>query len=96
MENAARFHEGLNSLGLTTGRTVSPVVGVVLETIPEAIMLWNTLLSLGLYVNLSLPPATPDHHPLLRCSVMATHTSEQIDRAVEIFREAMARLPASA
>ncbi len=96
MENAERFHTGLNKLGLTTGKTVSPVVGVVLETIPEAIMLWNTLLSLGLYVNLSLPPATPDHHPLLRCSVMATHTSEQIDRAVEIFGEAMARLPASA
>ncbi|NHN90058.1 serine palmitoyltransferase [Acetobacter conturbans] len=96
MDNAARFHAGLNGLGLTTGQTVSPVVGVVLETIPEAIMLWNTLLSLGLYVNLSLPPATPDHHPLLRCSVMATHTSEQIDRAVEIFREALSRLPAAA
>lgn len=92
MDNAARFHGGLNALGLTTGKTVSPVVGVVLETIPEAVALWNELLSRGLYVNLSLPPATPDHRPLLRCSVMATHTPEQIDRAVEIFREAVAHL----
>ncbi|MBV1837093.1 serine palmitoyltransferase [Acetobacter estunensis] len=96
MDNAARFHAGLNSIGLKTGKQVSPVVGVVLETIPEAIMLWNRLLTLGLYVNLSLPPATPDHHPLLRCSVMATHTPEQIDRAVEIFREALESLSADA
>lgn len=94
MDNAARFHAGLKGLNLTISQQVSPVVGVVLETIPEAVMLWNRLLSLGLYVNLSLPPATPDQRPLLRCSVMATHTSEQIDRAVDIFREALESLPA--
>ncbi|NHN85116.1 aminotransferase class I/II-fold pyridoxal phosphate-dependent enzyme [Acetobacter musti] len=96
IDNAARFHAGLNTLGLTTGKTVSPVVAVVLDTIPEAIALWNRLLTLGLYVNLSLPPATPDHHPLLRCSVMATHTPDQIDRAIEIFSEAVNSLKTEA
>ncbi|OUJ14753.1 serine palmitoyltransferase [Acetobacter sp. DsW_063] len=87
-QNAAQFHAGLKGLGLNVSQQVSPVVAVTLETVEEAIALWNRLLDLGLYVNLSLPPATPDHRPLLRCSVMASHTSAQIARAVEIFAEA--------
>ncbi|GBQ92425.1 serine palmitoyltransferase [Acetobacter nitrogenifigens DSM 23921 = NBRC 105050] len=91
-QNAAQFHAGLKGLGLNVSQQVSPVVAVTLETVEEAIALWNRLLDLGLYVNLSLPPATPDHRPLLRCSVMASHTSAQIARAVEIFAEAGASL----
>ncbi|MCE2573984.1 serine palmitoyltransferase [Komagataeibacter sp. FNDCR2] len=85
MDNARRLHAGLQAAGLRTGPQASPVVSVVLDDIPVAVAFWNRLLDLGVYVNLSLPPATPDQHPLLRTSVMATHTPEQIDRAVEIF-----------
>jgi 8-amino-7-oxononanoate synthase len=35
----------------------------------------------GVYLNLALPPATPDSRPLLRTSVSAAHTDEQIDRS---------------
>ncbi|RFD20978.1 aminotransferase class I/II-fold pyridoxal phosphate-dependent enzyme [Komagataeibacter melaceti] len=85
MDNARRLHAGLQAAGLRTGPQASPVVSVVLDDIPVAVAFWNRLLDLGVYVNLSLPPATPDQHPLLRTSVMATHTPEQVDRAVEIF-----------
>lgn len=85
MDNARRLHAGLQAAGLRTGPQASPVVSVILDEIPVAVAFWNRLLDLGVYVNLSLPPATPDQHPLLRTSVMATHTPEQIDRAVEIF-----------
>ncbi|GAB6968311.1 pyridoxal phosphate-dependent aminotransferase family protein [Komagataeibacter kakiaceti JCM 25156] len=85
MDNARRLHAGLQAAGLRTGPQASPVVSVVLDDIPVAVAFWNRLLDLGVYVNLSLPPATPDQHPLLRTSVMATHTPGQIDRAVEIF-----------
>ena len=85
MDNARRLHAGLQATGLRTGPQASPVVSVVLDEVETAVAFWNRLLDLGVYVNLSLPPATPDQHPLLRTSVMATHTPEQIDRAVEIF-----------
>ncbi|MFT8817890.1 MAG: aminotransferase class I/II-fold pyridoxal phosphate-dependent enzyme [Komagataeibacter saccharivorans] len=85
MDNARRLHAGLQATGLRTGPQASPVVSVGLDEVETAVAFWNRLLDLGVYVNLSLPPATPDQHPLLRTSVMATHTPEQIDRAVEIF-----------
>ncbi|GBQ81325.1 serine palmitoyltransferase [Gluconacetobacter johannae DSM 13595] len=85
MDNARRLHAGLNAAGLRTGPQASPVVSVILDEVDQAVRFWNRLLDLGVYVNLSLPPATPDQHPLLRTSVMATHTPAQIDRAVDIF-----------
>lgn len=86
-KNSAQLLEGLKKLGLATSEFVSPVVAVTLENIPLAIKFWNDLLEAGVYVNLSLPPATPDNRPLLRCSVMAAHSSEDIDKAISIFEK---------
>ncbi|MFT9364594.1 MULTISPECIES: serine palmitoyltransferase [Gluconobacter] len=86
-DNAARLHAGLQKAGLKTGAHISPVVAVTLETVDQAVAFWNALLENGVYVNLSLPPATPDNRPLLRCSVMAAHSPEEIDRAVTVFGE---------
>ena len=88
MDNAAQLHAGFTKLGLNASKRVSPVIAVTLETVEQAIPMWNRLLELGVYVNLSLPPATPDSRPLLRCSVMATHTAAQIDQALAIFGQA--------
>lgn len=85
--NSTQLHQGLKKLGLTTSDFVSPVIAVTLPTIPEAITFWNALLEAGVYVNLSLPPATPDNLPLLRCSVMAAHSQEEIAKTVEIFEK---------
>ena len=43
----------------------------------------------GVYVNSSLPPATAPHECLLRTSLMASHTHELIDEAVEIISEVL-------
>lgn len=83
--NAKQLNEGLRAQGLHVSPHISPVVAVTLHDVNTAIAFWNRLLELGVYVNLSLPPATPDQNPLLRCSVMAAHTSDEISRAVAIF-----------
>lgn len=83
--NAEQLNHGLHALGLNTSPHVSPVVAVTIETIEQALAFWNRLLDLGVYVNLSLPPATPDERPLLRCSVMAAHNASEIDRALAVF-----------
>jgi 8-amino-7-oxononanoate synthase/serine palmitoyltransferase len=48
-------------------------------------ILWRALLDRGVYANCSIPPAV--QRPMLRTSVMATHTEAQIDRALEAFEE---------
>jgi 8-amino-7-oxononanoate synthase len=84
-DNAARLHAGLAVLGYTLGGPPSPVVAVVLEGKVEALQFWDSLLKLGVYVNLMLPPATPNGVSLIRCSVSAAHTSEQIDAVCAAF-----------
>jgi len=42
---------------------------------------------LGVYVNLMLPPATPNGVSLIRCSVSAVHTPEQINKICAAFEK---------
>lgn len=85
MANAERLHTGLNALGFTTGPHVSPIVAVVMPDLAMALSMWNGLLAGGVYLNLALPPATPNNRPLLRSSVGAAHTFEQIDQVLAAF-----------
>jgi 8-amino-7-oxononanoate synthase len=84
-DNARRLYTGLLELGFQVGPQVSPVVAVTIEDRNQAIAWWNQLLQHGAYVNLVMPPASPGNHSLLRCSVSAAHTSEQIDRILGAF-----------
>ncbi len=86
--NARRFYEGLKSLGLKLGPQLSPVIAIMLgESREQALMVWHELLRRGVYVNLVMPPATPDQRCLLRCSMSAAHQDEQIDRLLAAFAE---------
>ena len=51
----------------------------------ETLYGWKYLLDHGVYVNLVLPPAAPDGTSLLRCSVSAAHTPEQINHIIKAF-----------
>ena len=85
-ENAARLYQGLDELGYRLGPDVSPVVAAFLDSPEQALSCWRKLLEVeGIYVNLMMPPATPGGECLLRCSVSAAHTPEQIDRIIEAF-----------
>ena len=50
--------------------------------------MWEALLREGLYVNLARPPATPANMTLLRCSLCAEHSSEQVDQILTMFEAA--------
>jgi 7-keto-8-aminopelargonate synthetase-like enzyme len=86
MENSARLFHGFKALGLDLGcDVVSPVVAVRCPDEPSTIAMWNALLKAGVYVNIALPPGTPNKLCLLRCSVSAAHTEEEIDRIIALF-----------
>jgi 8-amino-7-oxononanoate synthase len=84
-DNANMLYNNLQDLGFSMGPEPSPIVAVRLDDMAEAFALWNGLLEQGVYVNLMLPPATPDGSCLLRSSVSAGHTPEQMERICEAF-----------
>ena len=92
-DNATRLYQGLTEMGFDLGPEISPVIAVKLPvSIEETPVLWGELLSQGVYVNLVLPPATPGGSPLLRCSLSAAHSREQIDVMLEAFAAVSAKL----
>ena len=52
-----------------------------------AVIFWKMLIEAGLYLNLAIPPATPNNVRLLRTSISAAHTVQQIDTALAIFAD---------
>jgi 8-amino-7-oxononanoate synthase len=87
MANARRLYEGLVALGFQTGPEANPIVAVVMPSIEVAAIFWKMLLESGLYLNLAPPLATPTNAALLRTSVSAAHTAEQIDFALGAFEQ---------
>jgi len=88
-ENADLLYQHLQGLNLNVGPEASPIAAVRFENKAEAFALWSGLLERGVYVNLVLPPATPDGNSLLRSSVSAAHTQEQMAHICKSFTEAI-------
>ncbi len=89
-ENSKTLHKGLQDLGYTLGTDTpqSAIIAVVLEDLTKGAMLWQALLENGLYVNLARPPATPKGMTLLRCSLCAEHSAEQVQQILGMFEAA--------
>lgn len=85
--NARQLYSGLQDLGFELGPQVGPVVAVRCKDRETALANWNQLLKAGIYVNMMLPPATPDGGSFLRCSISAAHTTEQIKTIIRKFAD---------
>src|SRR4051812_11523052 len=90
LDNARYLRAGLNDLGYETVETGrqgldTPVVPVIVGDDWKAALLWKALYDAGCYVNVALYPAVEPGNALLRTSVMATHTREQLDRELGMF-----------
>lgn len=89
-ENSKRLHKGLTELGFTiaTKEPESAIIAVLLPDQEKAVGMWQALLEQGLYVNMARPPATPAGTYLLRCSLCAEHSSEQVGQIIDKFAAA--------
>lgn len=85
-----RMRAGLNQLGFNTGGSVTPVIPVIIGPNDKTFFTWKALYDAGVYTNPVISPAVPAGMALLRTSYMATHTEDQIDRALGVF-EAVGR-----
>jgi 8-amino-7-oxononanoate synthase len=83
--NAEQLHAGLRALGFAPCAPPGPIIAVPLSDEVAAARAWNRLREIGVYVNLGLPPATPDGLCLLRCSLSAAHSTRQVDEICRRF-----------
>ncbi|MEJ2090137.1 MAG: aminotransferase class I/II-fold pyridoxal phosphate-dependent enzyme, partial [Gammaproteobacteria bacterium] len=81
--NAERLYAELKARNLWLGPEVSPVVAIRLEDRGLALNAWKRLLESGVYCNLMLPPAAPEGGSVLRFSLSAAHTDEQVGVLIE-------------
>ena len=89
-ENSKTLHKGLRDLGFQLGTETpqSAIIAVIMPDLERGAMMWEALLKQGLYVNLARPPATPAGMTLLRCSLCAEHTAEQVQDVLGRFERA--------
>ena len=87
LENARHLSGGLRELGFKVidHEPATPIIPVLVEDDWKAVLLWRALYDAGVYVNVALHPAVPPGGALLRTSVMATHDTATLDRALEGF-----------
>ncbi len=83
--NAEQLHGALEQAGFRLGPHPGPVVAVEVGTKEQALAWWQRMMEQGVYVNLVLPPATPSGHCLLRCSLSAAHSPQQVARIRDAF-----------
>ncbi len=88
--NSKRLHAGLKQLGFTLGTATpqSAIIAVMMPDLTTGAAMWEALLDEGLYVNLARPPATPGNMTLLRCSLCAEHSAEQVAEILGMFETA--------
>jgi 7-keto-8-aminopelargonate synthetase-like enzyme len=89
-ENSRILHKGLRDAGfeLGTEEPQSAIIAVIMPDLEKGAAMWEALLHEGLYVNLARPPATPANMTLLRCSLCAEHTAEQVQTIIGMFKRA--------
>lgn len=75
----ARFRE----LGFEIGATSTPIIPLYVRDMEKTFMVTRMLFDEGVFINPVIPPACSPEDTLIRFSLMATHSKEQIDYAVD-------------
>lgn len=93
LENSLKLNKGLSRAGFNMGTSgESPIAAIIVDDQDMAIAFWGEMIREGVYVNLALPPSTPNRMNLMRCSLSAAHTFDQIDFMLEKFIDVGQRL----
>ncbi len=75
--------KGFKSMGFDTGKSETPIIPLFIRDDIKALMLTKILLDNGIFVNPVVSPGVPKEDSLIRYSLMATHTKEQVEISIE-------------
>lgn len=86
-ENSRYFKEKLGKLGFNTGNSETPITPVIIGDEAESMEFSRRLLDNGVFVSGIIFPTVPKGTGRVRCMVTASHTKEELDKAVEVFEK---------
>jgi len=86
-KNVELFKEGLKKLGFDTLESETQIIPVLIGDEKKAIRFSERLFEEGVFIPCVRWPAVPEGKARLRCTVMATHNEEQIEKALEVFKK---------
>ncbi len=86
-DRAEQLHAGLTALGYELCAEAGPIIAIRRPNELVAAVEWNWLMENGIYVNLAVPPGTPQSSSLLRISLSAAHSKEDIELILAGFTE---------
>ena len=81
--NTRRAKEGFEKAGFEIGPTETPIIPLYVRDNMKTFTLTRMLMDDGVFVNPVVSPAVSPEDTLIRYSLMATHTFEQIDESIE-------------
>ncbi|MDG1716405.1 MAG: pyridoxal phosphate-dependent aminotransferase family protein [Saprospiraceae bacterium] len=73
----------LNAAGFDIGHTVTPIIPIYIRDNAKTFMLTKMLLEQGIFVNPIVTPAVSNESSLIRYSLMATHSIDQVDESID-------------
>jgi 8-amino-7-oxononanoate synthase len=74
---------GFKSAGFDTGKSETPIIPLFIRDDMKALILTKMLLEDGIFVNPVVSPGVSKENSLIRYSLMATHTREQVGISIE-------------
>jgi 8-amino-7-oxononanoate synthase len=83
--NADYMRQGLAALGFDIGQSVSPIIPIFIRNEVQTFVIWKKLKEQGVYTNPVVPPGVTTRDCMLRTSYMASHSIEELNRALSIF-----------
>jgi 8-amino-7-oxononanoate synthase len=91
-QNVALLKHGLDALGFDTLDSQSHIVPVLVGPDELTAIFWKMLWEEGIFTTPALPPSVPVDRSIIRTSVNADHTPEQVERLLEAFASIARRL----
>ncbi len=85
IKNADYLRNGLQSLGFDTATSETPIIPVIIGDFMKTFQFWRGLYDNGVFANCVVAPAVPPNACRIRTSLIATHTTEQLDRVIDVF-----------
>jgi 8-amino-7-oxononanoate synthase len=86
-DNSNYLLKRFKELGFNTGETRTPIIPIIIGDDTLTFSMWKALYEAGLFTTPVVSPAVPPKRSLLRVVVSATHTREQLDRALNILED---------
>ncbi len=83
--------DGFRNMGCDIGKTSTPIIPLFIRDNNKTFRITRELFDEGVFVNPVVSPAVPSDSTLIRFSLMATHTKEQLDFALDKIQKCFKR-----